>query len=417
MRSQKAGKAERDWFDDRNNNALDELALRQEDRQAADGGRPPDEPPPHEPLELLDIAAWARRSPPEREWAVPDRFPLRDVSLMSGEGGVGKSISIMQLGAAHVLAKDWALTLPEPGPFLYFSAEEEEGELHRRLDAIAQHYGAPLSELERDYHVISRAGKDAVLGYPNRNGLIRPTPLLEELHEIACDIRPKMIAIDTAADVFGGNEINRTQVRQFIGLARKMAIAANSGVLLGLHPSLTGIQSGTGLSGSTAWHNSVRARAYLTNEKSEDDSKGGGGKDSGLRQLDFKKNNYGPISASVTLQWKPIGKAGVYLPVASDSGGLDKIAANTKAEQVFLELLRRYTKEEREISHKVGPSYAPALFAQEAAAHKLGNDKTRKRALTTAMNRLFEANKIKIENYGRPSRPYNKIVEQQPDAD
>jgi RecA-family ATPase len=407
MRSQKASEAERDWFDDRNNNALDELALRQEDRQAADGGRPPDQP--HEPLELLDIAAWGRRSPPEREWAVPDRFPLRDVSLMSGEGGVGKSISIMQLGAAHVLAKDWALTLPEPGPFLYFSAEEEEGELHRRLDAIAQHYGAPLSELERDYHVISRAGKDAVLGYPNRNGLIHPTPLFEELHEIARDIRPKMIAIDTAADVFGGNEINRTQVRQFIGLARKMAIAANSAVLLGLHPSLTGIQSGTGLSGSTAWHNSVRARAYLTSEKSEDDSEGG--KDSGLRQLDFKKNNYGPISASVTLQWKPIGKAGVYVPAASDSSGLDKIAADAKAEQVFLDLLRSFTSEGRDVSHKVGPSYAPALFAQATAAQKLGNTKARKRALASAMNRLFEAKKIKIENYGRPSRPYNKIVE------
>jgi hypothetical protein len=29
------------------------------------------------------------------------------------------------------------------------------------------------------------------------------------------------------------------------------------------------------------------------------------------------------------------------------------------------------------------------------------------------MNRLFEAKKIKVENYGRPSRPYSKIVEQQ----
>jgi RecA-family ATPase len=412
MRSQK--EAERDWFDDRNNTALDEIALRQEDRQAADGGRRPDEP--HEPLELLDIAAWASRSPPEREWAVPDRFPLRDVSLMSGEGGVGKSISIMQLGAAHVLGKDWALSLPEPGPFLYVSAEEEEGELHRRLDAIAQHYGAPLSKLERDYHMISRAGKDAVLGYPNRNGLIRPTPLFEELHEIACDIHPKMIAIDTAADVFGGNEINRTQVRQFIGLARKMAIAANSAVLLGLHPSLTGIQSGTGLSGSTAWHNSVRARAYLTSEKSEDDSEGG--KHTGLRQLDFMKNNYGPISASVTLQWKPIGKAGVYVTVASDSGGLDKIADNAKAEHVFIDLLRRFNEQGRDVSHKKGPSYAPAQFANEEAAKKLAaTDAKRRKALQNAMNRLFEAKKIKVENYGRPSRPYNKIVEQQPDAD
>jgi len=69
------------------------------------------------PLKFADIGAWATRTPPEREWAVRDRFPLRNVSILSGEGSTGKSILIMQLGAAHVLARDWAHTLPEPGRF------------------------------------------------------------------------------------------------------------------------------------------------------------------------------------------------------------------------------------------------------------------------------------------------------------
>src|SRR5262249_29216038 len=173
----------------------------------------------------------------------------------------GKSILIMQLGAAHVLGRDWCHALPELGPFLYFSAEDESDELERRLDAIAQHYSAPLAELVRDYHIVARAGQDAILGYPDRCDLIQPTSLFEELKQAACDIRPKMIALDTSADIFGGNEISRTQVRQFIGLLRKMAIASNSAVLIAVHPSLTGINTGTGLSGSTAWHNSVRSRA------------------------------------------------------------------------------------------------------------------------------------------------------------
>jgi RecA-family ATPase len=149
------------------------------------------------------------------EWAVRDRFPLRNVALISGEGSTGKSILIMQLGAAHVLAMDWAHALPEPGSFLYFGAEDEPDELERRLDAIAQHYDVPLRALERDYHMISRAGQDAVLGYPDRSGLIRPTPLFEELKEAARELCPKTIALDTSADIFGGNEVNRTQVRQF----------------------------------------------------------------------------------------------------------------------------------------------------------------------------------------------------------
>src|SRR5262249_13866397 len=223
-----------------------------------------------------------------------------------------------------------------------------------------------------------------------------------------CDIRPKMIALDTAADIFGGNEINRAQVRQFIGLLRKMAIAGNSAVLVALHPSLTGINTGTGLSGSTARHNSVRSRAYLTSDNESEDDKDN--QDSGLRKLHFKKNNYGPISANVTLQWKTIGQGGVYIPASSGSSALDKAAADARAEHVFLDLLRRYASQGREVSHKAGPSYAPALFAKETGAEKLAA-KDRKRALEGAMNGLFEAKKIKVEQYGRPSRPYNKIVE------
>jgi RecA-family ATPase len=363
----------------------------------------------HEPLAFVDIGAWSARKPPERKWAVSDRFPLRNVALLSGEGSTGKSILLMQLGAAHVLGKDWALTLPEPGPFLYLNAEDEEDELERRLGAIAEHYGASLAELMRDYHIVSRFGQDAVLAYFGRNGVIQPTRLFEELKQAASDIRPKLIGLDTSADIFGGDEISRSHVRQFIGLLRSLAIAGSSAVLVALHPSLTGISSGSGISGSTAWHNSVRARAYLTGQTAED------GTDTGQRQLDFKKNNYGPISASVTLQWKATGKAGVYLPVSSGSS-LDKVATDAKAEHVFIDLLRRYTGQQRDVSHKVGPSYAPAQFANEDAAQTLAptNGKRRK-SLEDAMNRLFTANKIKVEKYGRPSRPYNKIVEQQPE--
>jgi RecA-family ATPase len=366
--------------------------------------------PPLSPLVFVDIGAWAERDSPEREWAVRDRFPLRNVGLFSGEGSAGKSILLMQLGTAHVLGKDWALTLPEPGPFLYLSAEDEELELERRLGATAEHYGASVADLKRDFHIVSRFGQDAILGYPNRHGLIQPTPLFEQLKQAARDIRPKTIGLDTSADIFGGNEIDRSQVRQFIGLMRALAIAGNSAVLIALHPSLTGINTGTGLSGSTAWHNSVRARAYLTSQTDEN------GQDTGLRQLDFKKNNYGPISASVTLQWKAIGKAGVYVPLSSGSP-LEKAVTDAKAEQIFLDLLRRYNGQQRDVSHKPGPSYAPAQFAKEDAAQKLAlKDSSRRKALEAAMNRLFEAKKIRVETYGRPSRPYNKIVEQENSA-
>jgi RecA-family ATPase len=62
--------------------------------------------------------------------------------------------------------------------------------------------------------------------------------------------------------MFGGDECVRTQVRQFINLLKGLARKHNCAILLLAHPSLTGMNTGTGLSGSTDWNNGVRSRLY-----------------------------------------------------------------------------------------------------------------------------------------------------------
>jgi RecA-family ATPase len=348
------------------------------------------------PLLFCDIGAWAEREPPQREWAVPDRFPLRNVGLFSGEGAIGKSILLMQLGTAHILAKDWLSTLPEPGPFLYLNAEDDEDELHRRFAAVAAHYDASLAELKGHLHLLALAGQDAVLGYPDRiSGLIRATPLLSRLTEAARDIRPKLIGLDTSADVFAGNENDRSQVRQFIGQLRGLAIAADAAVIVATHPSLTGINSGTGLSGNTAWHNSVRARAYMRPLKTDDGSE----PDKNLRVVEFMKSNYGPIAGTVTVRWK----AGVFVPEPK-AGSFEKIAVDAKADHTFLDQLARFTAQGRNVGEgRTSPNYAPTMFARE-------NTGFTKRELEGAMHRLFRDRKIRVETYGKTSNPHQRIA-------
>ena len=108
------------------------------------------------------------------------------------------------------------------------------------------------------------------------------------------------------ADTFGGNENDRAQVRQFVGLLRKLAMTADGAVVLLSHPSLTGINSGSGLSGSTGWHNSVRARMYLHSTTPTE----GEQPDNDLREIEFKKNNYGPKGHGIVLRYKN----GLFLP-------------------------------------------------------------------------------------------------------
>ena len=300
-----------------------------------------------EPPTVLSYMDVARKPIPSRQWAVPDRIPAGNVTLLSGEGAIGKSLLLLQLSAAHALGRDWIGTMPQPGPVMYLSCEDDDDELCRQLEATAKHYGAPRNELREYLNVISFAGKDAILAsVDHRTGRMLPTDLFNKWKREALQIRPKLIVLDTVADVFAGNENDRAQTRQFVTLMRGAAIESGAAVVLASHPSLTGISTNTGLSGSTAWHNSVRARMYLKAFAESD-----GNTDSGLRVLEVKKNNYGPISESIILRWRD----GVYVPEPR-TGSLEKMAADKKVDDLFVTLLRRLTEQGRNVTDKRGTS-------------------------------------------------------------
>jgi RecA-family ATPase len=252
--------------------------------------------------------------------------------------------------------------------------------------------------LDSGFRTSSLFGDDAVLAVTGKSGTITPTPLYHSLLEAAGDIKPIMIGIASSSCVFAGNENDRSQVQQFIGLLTKIAIAANGSIQLVSHPSLTGINTDTGLSGTTQWHNAVRARCYLKGIKAEN----GELIDNDLREIVFKKNQYGRISESIMLRYD----GGLYLPI-SGIGSLDQAAKITAAGDVFLSLLDRYTREKRIVHATPGSGYAPAVFAKEEEARRAGL--TRKN-LDVAMLELFRTKKIDNEPYGRPSRPSYRIV-------
>jgi RecA-family ATPase len=351
------------------------------------------------PLVVVDYTAETIR---EREWAVHDRIPLKNVTLLSGDGGVGKSLLSMQLAAAHVLGRDWIGYAPERGPVLYYSAEEDADEICRRLESIAVHYGTNRRELnDRGLTVVSRAGMDAVLGSPNRNtGHVEPTILFSQLQGMAVHIRPALIVLDTAADCFAGNENDRSQTRQFVTLLRALAMESGAAVILVSHPSVYGTNSGSGLSGSTAWHNSVRARIYFTAVESDDGVT--------RRKVEFRKNNYGPAGNTMTVRWQN----GVFVPELP-LGSLERCVIEQRTDDLFMALLRRHDTQGRNVTDKRGTSYAPAMFAvePEAVSKKVSN-----KAFACAMTRLFAAGKIKVVADGPPSRRRSKIAIVEPDA-
>src|SRR5215207_3799091 len=117
-----------------------------------------------EPLPFLDVAAWDDAPVPEREWAVPDDIPAKNVTLLTGHGGGGKTTLAAQLCAATALGRDWLTRLPQPGKAMMVCCEDEADELHRRFDRIANYYGVSFGDLARGgLYPMSLAGRDAVL--------------------------------------------------------------------------------------------------------------------------------------------------------------------------------------------------------------------------------------------------------------
>lgn len=326
---------------------------------------------------------------PPREWLVDGLVPLGTVTLLGGDGGTGKSLLSLQLACAAALGRAWIGHPVTPGRALFISAEDDRDELHRRINEITRAEGVAPADLGR-LTIRSLAGEDALLAtLDGRTGALQPSPLFYELDQRIAAERPALVVLDTLADLFPGNENDRAQARQFIGLLRGLAIRHACAVMLLAHPSLSGLNSGSGTSGSTGWNNSVRSRLYFERIVNE-----GYEQDPDARTLRTMKANYGRTGGEISVTWRD----GVFVADPAETG-LDRMARNAKSERVFLKLLDEFNAEGRRVRHTAGDGYAPNTFAKSGRSEGLGRN-----VLRDAMETLFAKGVIRVAEEGPPSR-------------
>lgn len=325
------------------------------------------------------------QSVPARKWLVDGLIPTGTVTLLGGDGGTGKSLLALQLATSTALGRAWLGLSVMPGKAVLISAEDDTAELHRRIVDITHSEGVTAAELG-SLTLRSLAGEDALLATQDgRTGALKASALYNELEERLKADAPALVVLDTLADLFPGNENDRAQARQFIGLLRGLAIRHECAVVVLAHPSLSGMNSGSGTSGSTGWNNSVRSRLYLERVKDE-----GYETNPDARVLRTMKANYGRTGGEIAMTWQN----GVFVADAPVTG-LDRMASTLKAERVFLKLLTQFIEEGRRVNHAGGINYAPKLFAEHPAS-----EGCTKRALKTAMDALLHTDKIKITEDG-----------------
>ena len=353
------------------------------------------------PLAIIDPTSLAGVPVPERHWLVDEWLGFGYTTALYGNGGIGKTLLAQMLLTASATGRPWLGRRVERCRSLALFCEDDPDELHRRQDRINRALGCGFSDLG-DMRWISGAGADnAFIGFDPR-GSMTIFPRFCEIERAALAHGARLIALDNAADLFAGNENDRGQVRRFVNLLAGLAMRCEAAVLLLAHPSRAGLASGSLDSGSTGWHNSVRARWTIGPEQAEE-----GAPCEGLILSRVKSNYAAGADATVRLKWAD----GVLAPAdAPASGGHVSRAA---CEQVFMTLLARCESAGLMLSEsRNAANFAPRIMAKRPDRNGYG-----KKEFETAMHTLIAARALEVIDYrdanARPRRRLTRAQNEQ----
>ena len=253
----------------------------------------PAQPPPMlKPVSVSDVLTNPA-PPPQFVW--DGYLPRGVVSLLGAHGGTGKSTIALMLGVCT------ALGLPLFGvgtvqcKTLFVSLEDSAGIVRNRLAFICNTWGINPAQLDGKLHIVDGTENPELFSADSR-GAGETTATYFELRKLVQSEGVGLVVVDNASDAYGGDEIQRRQVRAFMRALVEVARLTNCAVMLLAHVDKTtsrtrSAEGGEGYSGSTAWHNSARSRLFMTRT------------DSGTLKLEHQKSNLGKLREVLALEW------------------------------------------------------------------------------------------------------------------
>lgn len=328
-------------------------------------------------LPMVNPVTWAAQDLPERKWLVDKLIPQGSVTMINGDGGLGKSLLSLQLMTCCAVGKDWLGRETAQVRSMGVFCEDDRDELHIRMHSVAEHYGVSLADLG-EMRLLSRVGYDntlmesrTVFDHGERKEHLEESQFYHQIWNTAMDWGAQLVILDSLHDLFAGNENDRRHARYFVGMLRRMALEIEGAVIINAHPSLSGMTNGTGTSGSTAWNAAVRSRLYLTrppapkdDEESDDDAD--------RRILKNMKANYGKYGEKIELKWEH----GVFVPQGSTGGGIVEQIQTRNDEKLFLEGLEVLATQRRPSSDSPqASSYLPRLLRSLPKTRKFSKQK------------------------------------------
>jgi RecA-family ATPase len=380
-------------------------------REVEPGWLPPSKRPKEEktapPWTITRPSEWVGRDLGEREFIMDEWIPLGEYVALYGVKGVRKTDFVLQLLMATSVGEYFCgIKLRHCITYALF-CEDSAADLVRRMDRIAAFYGRDLGDFTGFYWAsLVDVFDTEFMNFDT--GHARQTAVFESFEKEIAATRAEFAAIDTVADFYGGNEVDRRQVSQFLRLIRGCCFRQNCTVLGLRHPSQRGKKEGTFDSGSTAWAGKERARLVLRDpvfDLDEDEAKERHKfrPPSDKRILTRADCNYAEPGVELDLLFENGGFSATHLARATPQPGqIRNVAADAK----FIELLRKMRTQGRWVHDApTHPSrYAPTVFARDPDRADFTQPEFKR-----AMDRGFETGRIRLNRVGPGHR--SEIVE------
>lgn len=364
-------------------------------------------------LPMQSPAIWIGKDIPDRKWLVEDLIPSHSVTMLAGDGGLGKSLLSLQLMACCASGKPWLGRRTAHVKAMGIFCEDDMDEIHIRMSKVTDHYGVGYDDIGPDMRVLSRVGFDntlmesrQVFEQGERREFLEESQFYHQIYNTAADWGAQLVVLDSLHDLFAGNENDRRHARYFIGMLRRLAIDIEGAVVLAAHPSLSGLNTGSGMAGSTAWNNAVRSRLYLTKQSSSDEADDDEQAD--RRVLKTMKANYSKSGGKIDLKWTD----GVFVVEGESGGGIvDQIQARND-EKAFLDALGTLGQQVRASSDSPqASSYLPKVLRSLPAMKRFSKQKLQQMMMDLLGRGIISKQKIGIGADRHPVLGFAKVVQ------
>lgn len=357
------------------------------------------------PINSVSLADWADKDPPPQEYVLEGVFPAGKLSLLAGDGGVGKTYLMQWLMTRIATGSQFAGRNVLPGIAYGKFDEDDQSDLIRRQKAINGQASIDMRDLDGRCYPVSYLETDPLLWNKEPTKLaLKIIKTIEDAKALADAGRgpyPRLWIIDNITTAFAGDILNPQEISGFMKFLRQQAARLGVAIVVTAHITKGGADDldkndldalKRSIYGGVYWVNGSRSVVYVAREA--DDTKG---------YAVVVKGNQG--ERGQRFYFEQDQGAGMIVPTASDTS---QDGLNDKEREVLDLIAQREAQAKRDPLVKLyGNSahayalYPPLILTKRAKPR--ASDRQRK-----ALRQAYEAAMLSLERKGEIVRDTRK---------